>query len=168
MNSMLDMCGSLAVLVSRFTILPVAASATYRSVEKTLRVERNASQRPSGLIAGPTFRSSPSPLPRTINRPISFGGVFVASIGSYAVLAGLRVRVGGHVELKRVNELVADHVISVGERTAERQHDAAPQRLGDATGALAELAVDRVGLLEVRMRRVENERLPAAKLVCQD
>ena len=69
------------------------------------------------------------------------------------------------VELKRVDELVADHVIGVGERTAERQDDAAPQRLGDAAGAFAELALNRVGLLEVGMRRVQHERLAAAQLV---
>ena len=59
---MLEKCGSLAVLVSLRTILPVAASATNRSIEKRLRSERNAIQRPSGLIAGPTLRSSPRPI----------------------------------------------------------------------------------------------------------
>ena len=63
---------------------------------------------------------------------------------------------------------MADDVIGVGERTAERQHDAAAQRLGDAAGALAELALNRVGLLEVRMRRVEHQRLPPAQLVAED
>ena len=63
---------------------------------------------------------------------------------------------------------MADDVIGVGERAAERQDDAAPQRFGDAAGALAELALDRVGLLEVGMRRVEDERLPAAQLMAED
>ena len=67
-----------------------------------------------------------------------------------------------------MDELVADDVIGVGERSAERQHDAAAQRLGDAAGALAELALNRVGLLEVRMRRVEHERLPSAQLVPEE
>ena len=71
------------------------------------------------------------------------------------------------VELERVHELVADHVIGVGERTAQRQDDAAPQRLGDAAGAFAELALDDVGLLEVGMRRVEHERLASAQLVAE-
>ena len=62
MNWMLEKCGSLAVLVSLRTILPVAASAMKRSIENTLRQERNAIHRPSGLIAGPTLSSPPSPL----------------------------------------------------------------------------------------------------------
>ena len=45
---MLDVCGSVAVLVSLRTIFPVAASARYRSVENRLRVERNAIHCPSG------------------------------------------------------------------------------------------------------------------------
>ena len=73
----------------------------------------------------------------------------------------------GDVELERVHQLVADHVIGVGERTAHRQDDAAPDRFGDAAGAFADLARDGVGLLEVGMRRVEHERLAAAQLVAE-
>src|SRR6185295_4727332 len=50
---------------------------------------------------------------------------------------------------------------------AERQHDAPPQRLGDTAGAFSELALNGVGLLEVRMRRVEDERLPPGQLVAE-
>ena len=57
----------------------------------------------------------------------------------------------GHVELEGVHQLVAEHVIGLGEGAGQRQHDAALQRFGDAAGALAELAADDVGLLEVRM-----------------
>ena len=71
------------------------------------------------------------------------------------------------VELERVHQLVADHMVRVGERPAHRQNDAPAQRLGDAAGAFAELALDDVGLLEVRMRRVEHERLAAAQLVLE-
>ena len=78
-----------------------------------------------------------------------------------------RRRARGDVELERVHELVADHVIGVGERTAERQDDAAPERFGDAARAFAELARDGVGLLEVRMRCVEHERLTPAQLVAE-
>ena len=85
-----------------------------------------------------------------------------------AVLARRRVGVRRHVELEGVDELVAEDVIGVGERSAERQHDAAAQRLGDAAGALAELALNRVGLLEVGMRRVEHQRLASAQFVPED
>ena len=62
---------------------------------------------------------------------------------------------------------MADHVIGVGERPAERQHDAPAQRLGDAAGALAELALDRVRLLESACDGVEDQRLAAAQLVTE-
>ena len=84
MNCRLEKCGSVAVLVSLWTILPFDASAMNRSVEKMLRVERNAIQRPSGLMAGPTFRSSPSFFPWMTTLPTSVGGTAAASIGSYA------------------------------------------------------------------------------------
>jgi hypothetical protein len=81
MNCRLEKCGSFAVLVSRCWILPVAASATKRSMEKMLRVERNATQRPSGLTAGPTLMSPPRPVALTTTRPISLGGIADARIG---------------------------------------------------------------------------------------
>ena len=63
-------------------------------------------------------------------------------------------RIGArHVELKRVHELVSEHVIGVGERAGHRQHDAPLQRLGDAARAFADEALDGVGLPEVRGRR---------------
>src|SRR4026209_2243098 len=97
MNWILEKCGSLAVLVSLRTIFPLSASATNRSTENTLRVDRNAihrpsglgagpqentprvdgsaSRRPSGLIAGPTFRSAARPFPSPTRRPTWLGGV---------------------------------------------------------------------------------------------
>ena len=84
-----------------------------------------------------------------------------------AGFTGRRVGPGGDVELERVHELVADHVIGVGERTAHRQDDAPPDRLGDAARAFTDLARDGVGLLEVGMRRVEHERLASAEFVAQ-
>src|SRR5206468_9121411 len=83
MNWMLEKWGSVAVLVSLRTIFPLAASATYKSIEKNPRDERNASHRPSGLIDGPTFRSVRSVARITI-RPASPGVVVDANTGSYA------------------------------------------------------------------------------------
>ena len=77
------------------------------------------------------------------------------------------VGAGRHVELKRVHQLVADHVIGVGQRTAEREHDAALDRLGDTASALAQLTADHVGLLEVDVRAVQHERLSSAQLVLE-
>ena len=54
-----------------------------------------------------------------------------------------RVRARRDVVLERVHELVADHVVGVGQRPAEREDDAPLQRLGDAARALAQLARDR-------------------------
>ena len=269
---MLEKCGSVAVLVSLRTILPVAASAMYRSIEKKLRSDRNAIQRPSGLIAGPTFSSPPSSSPlidepsrfrsaasssraparrrdgsrratrsdsslrldaehaldgdvrrrpstpamssicRTTSSPHRAADVrperLAPAIGEVLrvvqlldrtaaclllrrvaqphrgvridrterqvlrhafdeperqafgpVLPGCGVRVRRHVELERVHQLVADHVIGVGERAAERQDDPPPQRLGDAAGAFAELALNRCW--SARSRRARR-RAPAA------
>ena len=63
-------------------------------------------------------------------------------------------RIGARdVELKRVHELVAEHVIGVGERARHRQHDAALERFGDAARAFADQPLDGVRLPEVRGRR---------------
>src|SRR5262249_15837676 len=51
---------------------------------------------------------------------------------------------------------------------AERQDDAAPQWLGNAARAFAEIALNGVGLLEVGMRGIQHERLPAAKLMGEE
>jgi hypothetical protein len=50
-----------------------------------------------------------------------------------------------------MHQLMPDHVIGIRQRAAERQDDAPAQRFGDAAGAFAELALDRGGLLEIRM-----------------
>ena len=58
-------------------------------------------------------------------------------------------RGSGNVELERVDQLVSDHVIGVGERAGEGQHDAAADRLGHSARAFADVAANRVGLLEI-------------------
>jgi len=40
-----------------------------------------------------------------------------------------------------MHELVADDVVRVGQRSTKRQDDATAQRLGDAAGSFAELAL---------------------------
>ena len=67
-----------------------------------------------------------------------------------------------------MDELMAKHVIGLGQRAGERQHDAALQPLGDAACSLANRAADHVGLLEIRVRRIENERLTGLHLVLED
>ena len=78
-----------------------------------------------------------------------------------------RSAVAGDVELEGVHQLVPDHVVGLPERAGERQHDPALEELGDAAGPLAELARDGVGLLEIGMAGVEDERLPAVELVVE-
>ena len=72
------------------------------------------------------------------------------------------------VELKRVHQLVAEHVVGLRQRPGQRQHDAALEGLGDAAGALPDQPFDGVGLPEVRRRGVENHGLAAAQLVLEE
>src|SRR6185369_4103579 len=65
-------------------------------------------------------------------------------------------------------ELVSDDVVCVGDRPAERQDDAPPERFGDAAGSFTQLALDRVGLLKVCVRRIQDERLASAQLMGEE
>ena len=73
-----------------------------------------------------------------------------------------------HVVLELVHHLVADHVLELGVGAGEGQDHAVLEKLGDAARALTDVAADRVGLLEVRLRGVQDDRLAALKLVVQD
>jgi hypothetical protein len=66
-----------------------------------------------------------------------------------------------------VYQLVADHVVGVRERTCKRQHNAPTQSFGHTAGALADLAANDVGLLELDVGAIQDEWLAAAKLVPQ-
>ena len=66
-----------------------------------------------------------------------------------------------------MNQLVADDVIGLGERSGQGEHDAALQGLRDTTGALVQIPAHDVGLLEVGMARVQNQRLGAAQLMAE-
>ena len=81
---MLDKCGSLAVLVSFLTTRPLSVSAMYKSVENRPRDDRNAIHRPSGLSAGPMFRSAPRLSVSSSGRPAWMSGVAAASTGAYS------------------------------------------------------------------------------------
>ena len=72
-----------------------------------------------------------------------------------------------HVVLELVDHLVADHVLELFIGPGERQHHPVLEELRDAAGALADVAADGVGLLEVRMRRVQQDRLAALELVVE-
>jgi hypothetical protein len=56
----------------------------------------------------------------------------------------------GDVELERVHQLMAEHVVGVGQRSGHRQHNAALDRFGEAARALADDLVNRVRLPELR------------------
>src|SRR5688572_27704799 len=77
--------------------------------------------------------------------------------------AGSITRPGADIELECVHELVANHMVGVGQRTTEWQDDATPKRFREPTRPFADFSGGGVGLLEIRMRRVEHERLPAAQ-----
>ncbi len=73
-----------------------------------------------------------------------------------------------HIELERVDELVGEHVLEVGVRAREGQDDAFLRELGDAARALRDEPGQSVGLLELRMGRVEDDGLPILELVAED
>jgi hypothetical protein len=77
------------------------------------------------------------------------------------------VTLGHEIILEGVDELVADDVIGLAERSAVRQDDPALERLGDAAGALAEELGDDRRLLELRAAPVEDEGLAALELVVE-
>ena len=73
----------------------------------------------------------------------------------------------GDVVLERVHELVSEHVVSIPIRARERHDHPVLQRFGHTTGAFADEPGQRVGLLEVRMVRVQNDRLGLFELVLE-
>ena len=87
--------------------------------------------------------------------------------GGHRALAH-RPDVPGDVELEGVDQLVAEHVIGLGQRPRHRQHDAPLEDLRDSACPLAHLAFEDVGLLEVGVAGVEDDRLPELQLVVED
>ena len=81
--------------------------------------------------------------------------------------AGAGAAAAVHVVLELVHHLVLEDVLELGVGAGERQHGAMLEELRDAAQPLAR-RVDDVRLLEVGLRRVENDRLPALELVMQD
>ena len=73
-----------------------------------------------------------------------------------------------HVELKRVDHLVTQHVVGLSQRTSERQHHAPLEDLGHTPSGFARSAANGVGLREMRMAGVINDRLPTAELMVQE
>ena len=67
-----------------------------------------------------------------------------------------------------MHQLVAQNVVGLRQRPGEGQHDPALEDLGDTARGFAELVGDCVRLLELRVRRVENERLPPPELVIKE
>ena len=80
----------------------------------------------------------------------------------------LQIDLPRHVVLKGVHQLVTDDVVGLGQPARKGQDDAAFPTLGHATRALADLTVERVGLLEMRMCGVKDELLAAVQLVLQE
>ena len=74
---------------------------------------------------------------------------------------------GRDIELKRVDDLVAEHMIGVGEAGRERQDDPPLAGVGEAAGALFDQAAVDVGLLEPAVRPVQHDRLPPGEGVLE-
>ena len=74
---------------------------------------------------------------------------------------------GPDVVLELVRHLVLQHVLHVVVRTGERDDDAMLQEVREAAGAFRHLVRRGVGLLEVRKRGVEDDRLALAELMPQ-
>jgi hypothetical protein len=66
-----------------------------------------------------------------------------------------------------VNHLVLEDVLELRVRAAERHHRAVPLEIGDAAGSFAGRLAQRVGLLEIGVGGVQNDRLPFPELVVQ-
>jgi hypothetical protein len=71
------------------------------------------------------------------------------------------------VVLEGVNELVADHVIRLAQAHAEGERHPVALPLRDASDAVAERVGDDVGLDEVAVARVEDERLAPLQLMTE-
>ena len=73
----------------------------------------------------------------------------------------------GDVVLEGVHQLVAEHVVGVVIGARQRHDDAILQRLGHTAGALADEAREGVGLLEIGMVGVQDDRLGPLELVLE-
>src|SRR5688500_8560677 len=67
-----------------------------------------------------------------------------------------------------MHKLVAENMVSFGERSCQWQHHSALEPLGDASGAFSDHAADDVRLFEVGVRGIQYERLTRAHLVLED
>ena len=74
----------------------------------------------------------------------------------------------GDVDLERVGDLVAEHVIGLAEPGRERHRDARLEALGQTAGAFRRRGGRDVGLGEVRVAGVENERLARGERVVEE
>ena len=72
----------------------------------------------------------------------------------------------GDVALEGVHELVAKNVVARFDGAGKRKNDTSLVGFRDAAGALAEIALDGVGLPEMRPR-VKDERLTCAQLMTE-
>ena len=81
--------------------------------------------------------------------------------------AGAGAAAAVHVVLELVHHLLLEDVLELGVRPGEGQHCAMLEELRDAAQAFTR-GVDHVGLLEIGLRRVENDRLPALELMMQN
>ena len=79
----------------------------------------------------------------------------------------VRMALGHDVVLERVDELMPDDMVGLGERGPVGQDDPALEGFGDAAGALAHRSGNDRGLLELRAARVQDQRLASLELMVE-
>ena len=62
---------------------------------------------------------------------------------------------------------MSEHVVGLGRAYPDRHHNSPPQPFGHTAGAFAEHALDDVGLLEMRVAGIKDERLTAGELMVE-
>ncbi len=105
---------------------------------------------PRVLTSGPELRQPLGPPEREIEA---------------AVTGGLEIRLAQQVELEDVHHLVPERVPKLGEVPAEREGDPPLEEVGGAEQPFRWGERQDVGLLEVRVRRVDHERHPLGHVV---
>ena len=165
---MLEKWGLVAVLVSLRTTRPFVASAMKTSIESSERLDRNASQRPSGLSAGPTLSSALNSRPWTIGCRSTSSRPVASSTGTGALLNRgvpvFRQLIDAHAEDLFDRLVVGDgraqdeepphHLI------AEPAGDVGPERLAPAIRKVLGVVeiLDRGQPLPARLRRAATSR----------
>src|SRR5437867_3603286 len=136
---------------------------------------------PSGLSDGATLSRPRFPRAVTRSLPILVGDSVAAAAGVYQSRIAwcqscdsVSGPIPSAVRTARFTSPARPAALSIWptawspQRPCEWQHDAPFEELGHAAGAFAELTFDGVGLLEIGVAGVEDQRLPAVQFVVEN